>query len=276
MRLLVNYNKAEQSHLPILQYHLRARNLQAIATNLTLTPGELVAKAQQSNCVAILLCNPDTLAQCVPGNKPSLDLYRGSLLNFSVPTIVCNSLLHTTTVPYGAWLLGKDLDKFKTLSQTYKDKFSFTVLESVFDMEEAYEHLSRCACISYDIETKTLNEDEENLKGGDTIITCASWTGISHNGDLNTFVLPLVDFTVDHWQSDSEYANAIAFLRKVNLLPVPKVMHNGLYDCLHSIVYGAYPVEWTLDTMAMMHSEYSSLPKTLAFDAASASIFHCI
>ncbi len=268
MRILVNYNKAEQSHIPILQYHLKARNLQAIATNLTLTPGELVAKAQQSNCVAILLCNPDTLAQCVPGNKPSLDLYRGSLLNFSVPAIVCNSLLHTTTIPYGAWLLGKDLDKFKTLSQAYKDKFSFTVLESVFDMEEAYEHLSRCACISYDIETKTLNEDEESLKGGDTIITCASWTGISHNGDLNTFVLPLVDFTVDHWASDSEYANAIAFLRKVNALQIPKVMHNGLYDCLHSIVYGAHPVEWTLDTMAMMHSEYSSLPKTLDFVAS--------
>ena len=54
MRILVNYNKAEQSHIPILQYHLRARNLQAIATNMTLTPGELVAKAQQSNCLQVI------------------------------------------------------------------------------------------------------------------------------------------------------------------------------------------------------------------------------
>ncbi len=166
MRILVNYNKAEQSHLPILQYHLKSRNLQAIATNLALTPGELVAKAQQSKCDAILLCNPDTLMQCVPGNKPTLDLYRGSLLNFSVPAVVCNSLLHTTSVDHGAWLLGKDLDKFKTISQAYKDKFSFTVLEDEFLMEEAYECLSRCACISFDIETKTFNEDEEALQGG--------------------------------------------------------------------------------------------------------------
>ena len=268
MRILVNYNKAEQSHIPILQYHLRARNLQAIATNMTLTPGELVAKAQQSNCQAILLCNPDTLLQCVPGTKPSLDLYRGSLLNFSVPTVVCNSLLHTTTVPYGAWLLGVDLDKFKTLSQAYKTKFKLTILEDRFLMEEAYNVLSNSVCISYDIETKTLNEDEELLKGGDTIITCASWTAISADGDLQTYVLPLVDFLVDHWQSDEEYAYALSFLRRVNLLPIPKVMHNGLYDCLHSIVYGAYPIEWTLDTMAMMHSEYSSLPKSLDFVAS--------
>lgn len=69
MKILVNYQKSDQSHLGILQYHLRARNLQAIATNLTFTAGELVAKAQNSGCKGILICNPDTLAQCVPGHK---------------------------------------------------------------------------------------------------------------------------------------------------------------------------------------------------------------
>jgi len=45
-------------------------------------------------------------------------------------------------------------------------------------------------------------------------------------------------------------------------------MHNGMYDCLHSIVYHAEPANWTLDTMAMMHSEFSELPKSLDFVAS--------
>ena len=113
MRILVNYSKKDQSHLPILQYHLKNKNLQAIATNLTLSTGELVAKAKSSGCTAILLCNEDTLNNCVPGAKPTLDSFRGSLLNFSIPTIVTNSLLHTTSIDHGSWLLNKDLDKLK-------------------------------------------------------------------------------------------------------------------------------------------------------------------
>lgn len=270
MRILVNYDKKDQSHLPILQYHLRGHNLQAIATNLTLTAGELVDKAKSTGCSGILLCNEGTLQQCVPGVAPTLDLYRGSLLNFSVPTIVCNSLLHTTTVDHGAWLLGKDLDKFKTLKDCYKVPFDFTVLTDALLMNQAFEELKQAECISYDIETKTLNEDEETLRGGDTIITCASYTGIFPGRILKTFVLPFVDFLEDHWKTDAEYAEAIQCLRKINALDIPKVMHNGMYDCLHSIVYRAFPNHWTLDTMAMMHSEFASLPKSLDFVASIA------
>lgn len=268
MRILVNYDKREQSHMSILQYHIKARNLQAIATNLPLSIGDLVAKAQQSGCQGILLCNESTLANCVPGKKPTLDSFRGSLLNFSVPTVVTNSLLHTTSLDHGTWLLQKDLDKFKTLSSAYKVPFSFEVLDNTFKMEEAYNELSSAICISYDIETKTTPPNEETLDAGKTFITCASWTGIYKDGSLVTYVLPLVDFLEDHWKSNEEYANALFYLRKINSLKISKVMHNGAYDCLHSIIYNAYPEQWTLDTMALMHSEFSSLPKTLDFVAS--------
>lgn len=268
MRILINYSKKDQSHLPILQYHLRNKNFQAIATNLTLSIGELVTKAKSSGCTAILLCNEDTLNNCVPGAKPTLDSFRGSLLNFSVPTVVTNSLLHTTSIDHGSWLLNKDLDKLKTLNEAYKIPFYFEVLENEFQMQGAYYVLSSAIFIAYDIETKTINEDAEALKGGDTIITCASYTGVFLDGTYKTYVLPFVDFLVDHWQTDEDYAIALLYLRKLNSLKIPKVMHNGLYDCLHSIVYQAEPAYWSLDTMALAHSEFSSLPKTLDFVAS--------
>lgn len=269
MRILVNYQTVDQSYLPILQYHLKARNLQAIATTLPLTIGELIMKAKNGHCDAILIAHQETLRNCVNSPKATLDLYRGSLLRFSIPAIVCNSLSHTHTVAYGSWLLGIDLDKFKQIGKELanENKFSFTLLDTVQEMDKALAALSTAACIAYDVETKTIDSDND-LEGGTTFITCASYTSISHDGQLHTYVLPLVDFLEDHWKTDHEYAHALQFLRTANALPIPKVMHNGMYDCLHSITYHAEPIHWTLDTMAMAHSQFSELPKSLDFVAS--------
>jgi DNA polymerase I-like protein with 3'-5' exonuclease and polymerase domains len=80
--------------------------------------------------------------------------------------------------------------------------------------------------------------------------------------------LPLVDFGIDHWNNDSEYFQAIQFLRKTNKLSIPKVMHNGMYDATHLIRYHAEPYHYSLDTMALAHAEYAELPKTLDFVAS--------
>lgn len=267
MRILVNYNKTEQNYLPVLQYFLKKLGFEAVATSSTLSIGELVAKAQTAQCQGIFLVNSDTLLSCVPGTKPTLDDWRGSLLNFSVPCIVGNSLTHTQTIPYGAWLLEKDLNKFKQLKEK-KVEFSFEVLDSVDKFFDAFNLIKQAEVLAYDIETKTINEDTDNLISGDTIITCCSWTTISSARELRTFVLPLVNFLEVHWHTDADFGRAINFLRAVNSLPIPKVMHNGMYDCTHSIVYQAEPMNWTLDTMAMMHSEFSELPKSLDFVAS--------
>ncbi len=271
MRILVNYNKEEQNYLPILQYHLRSRNLEAIASSAPYTLSELLAKAQVSGCKAILLCNTHTLQHCVPtptSKIATLDSYRGSRLNFSIPTIVTNSLVHAQTVDHGAWLLGKDLDKFKHLDE--KVQFDFTVLDHVIKFGSAFEVIKKAVFIAYDIETKTIEDldDAGNIQDVNTIITCCSWTAVSPEGKLDTYVLPIVDFGVDHWLTDADYIKAIEFMRKVNKLPIPKSMHNGMYDALHSIVYHAEPEFYCLDTMAMMHAEFPSLPKSLDFVAS--------
>lgn len=276
MRILVNYDKAEANYRPILEYYIKREGYEAVATSAILSIGELVSKAQSAKCQGIFLCNAGTLANCVPGTSPSLDEWRGSLLSFSVPTIVGNSLLHTNTIPYGGWLLGKDLGRFKTLKGIPKNQeFSYTVLDTVDMFFDAFNDLSTAEFISYDIETKTINVYEESNLAGDTIITCCSWTACYADRTLRTYVLPLVNFLQDHWLSDSDYYKAISFLRQVNRLDIPKAMHNGMYDAMHSIIYQAEPVYWILDTMAMTHCEFSELPKDLSFVASITDNNYC-
>lgn len=278
MRVLVNYSKADKPHLAALAYILRNAGITALSTAKDLTIGELLGQAKQTSCDAILCCNEQTLRYLVPGESPTLDKWRGSRLNFSVPTIIINKLEHIRTVPHGEWLLQQDIKKLKSILFPAKP-FGFTVLTPA-DFPYALGELSKSIAIAYDTETKTFGQikkekdqevklsDEAPKEIGATIITCASWTGIFRDGTLRTYTLPLVDFGYDHWEDDQDYAKALRFLRMANGLKQPKIMHNGMYDCTHSIIYQAPPMNYSLDTMAMAHSEFSELPKTLDFVAS--------
>lgn len=267
MRVLVNYQPDEQAYLSQLAYLLRKHGAQAMSTSKTLTIGELLTLAKNANCSAILLCNEQTLRACVPGDKPTLDKWRGSRLNYSVPTIVLNSLKHLNTIDHGTWLMEKDLAKLKYIHLPV-EPFEQIILDKVELFEEAYMDMEQCLVLSYDIETATQKPDLDTLEAGKTIITCASWTGLRKNGTLITYTLPFVNFWEDHWHTDQEYALALDFLQMVNKLPQAKAMHNGMYDCTHSIIYHAEPYNYTLDTMSFAHAEYAELPKTLDFVAS--------
>lgn len=278
MRVLVNYSKADKVHLSSLAFMLRNAGVTALSTAKDLTIGELLGNAKQASCDAILLCNEQTLRYCVPGESPTLDKWRGTRLNFVVPVIVINKLEHIRTVPYGEWLLQKDISKLRQLLLP-QQKFSYNLLDSTSKFPIALAELSKSIAIAYDIETKTfdhngpsdkapVDEWEKPVEAGKTIITCASWTGIFLDGTLRTYVLPLVDFGVDHWKSDKEYAAALHLMKKINSLPQPKCMHNGMYDATHSIRYHCPPHNWSLDTMAMAHAEFAELPQTLDFVAS--------
>lgn len=275
MRILVNFSEHEQGYITLLKYHLKKHSLEAIATPTNLSLGDLLEKAERAKCDGILLCNETTLRSIAPGEKPTLDNYRGSRFNTSIPIIVCNSLTHLTAIDHGPWLLDIDLAKFKHIKKPQR-KCNFTVLKDVSMFDEAFEKLSQTVVMAYDIETKTFGgtskkEKEETdwidtmPEAGDTLITCCSWSGLHKDGSIVTYILPLINFNVTHWVDDISYAEAIGFLRKVNALPIPKVMQNGMYDVTHSICYHAEPRMWFLDTMGLHHSEWSSLPKDLGF-----------
>lgn len=289
MRVLVNYSKDDKPHLSSLAHIFRKMGITAMSTSEDMTIGELLGKAKTAGCAAIVLCNEQTLRYCVPGEKPTVDKWRGTRLNFSVPTIIINKLEHIRTVPHGQWLLERDLSKLRQIFNP-PTPFGFTVLEDTRQFPIALGELSRAIAVAYDVETKTffpngrvLNGDGQykvldkdwklfapgdNVEVGKTIITCASWTGIFANGLLRTYVLPLVDFGKDHWVKDEDYAKALLYMRKANALPVPKIMHNGMYDATHSIRYHAPPNYWCYDTMAMAHAQWAELPQTLDFVAS--------
>lgn len=271
MRILVNYQPSEKGHLPILAYLLKKHGIQAVSSGLECTVGELLEKAKLGQCQAILICHEGTLANCVPGDKPTLDKYRGSRLNFSIPAIVCNKLSHFSTVPYGEWLLEKDIEKLK-LAAVPPAHFEFEVLAKTHQFQSALSALSKAILISTDIETDLLNapedSDVENVEGGDSVITSISWSAAYADGSMLTFVLPLVDFGLDHWETDEDYGLAISFMRTVNALTITVAMQNGMYDSTHLIRYHAEPKNWQLDTMGMAHSEYAELPQDLSFIAS--------
>lgn len=271
MQVLVNIGKDDENYLPSLAYALRQRGLEAVSTKKDLELGQLLTLAKNTGCGAILLSNEETLKQCVTGSNPTADNWRGSRLNFSTPTIVINKLAQLNTVSHGKWLLDRDLDKLNFLYKR-QTPFSFTKLLYTKYFKDVLADLSGAFAIYYDIETKTPKAPEPDEVGRVevpfTYITCASWTGIFEDGQMRTYMLPLVDYDGDHWRDNEEYFQALLLMKRINALPIPKAMHNGMYDATHSIIYNAPPLNYTLDTMALAHAEYAELPKDLAFVAS--------
>lgn len=280
MRVLVNFSLEEKAHLPILVFLLRRLGIDAVGSAKTLMPSDINRMAKEQNCEAVLIVNNATLLNIVSNPKATLDAYRGSRFAFDVPAVVCNKLAHIHTIPHGQFLLEKDLKKLFPSSEKIP-RFSFTVLERQKDYDNILAEMAQSLLTAYDIETLTLNEinkdtkidgkkveDPTLWKAGDTIISCASWSCLMPSGLIKTWVLPLVDFGQDHWRKWGQYETALLFLQNANKLPTPKVMHNGVYDCTHSIVYHAEPNNWCLDTMAIAHAEYAELPKSLDFVAS--------
>lgn len=274
MRILLNFDKSEKEYLSTFAYFMQTLGYDAASTSKNLTIGELMHMAKQVKADFIVCNNEQTLRYLVPGNAPTVDQWRGSRLNFEIPCLIVNKFAHIHTVPHGRWLLEQDLSKLRYWAHT-PARFAYKKLLDVSQFNDALTQLSECVFIAHDIETRTnktkkLGEDEAAPEEvGATYITCAAWTGVTVDGKFHTYVLPLVDYDGDHWRTDQEYIAAIKFMRRVNALPVPKVMHNGMYDSTHLIVYNCEPLNYTLDTMYMAHAAYSELPKSLDFVAST-------
>jgi DNA polymerase I-like protein with 3'-5' exonuclease and polymerase domains len=278
MKILVNYDPLEQNYLNVLRYYIKEQGYEALSTSRTHSISQLIDLAKTSGCHGIFLCNEKTLANVVPGT-PTLNEYRGSRLDYSIPVIVGNSLAQINTVDHGRFLLETDLKKFNHLKEKTNKEFTFKVLETLDTFKEAKIVLKDSLFLVYDIETVTVSPEGTMVSGendeiadavenGTTIITCISYTAFTRAGKFVTYVLPFFNFMEPHWISDWEFKQAILFMQEINATDIPKCMHNGMYDCLHSIVYRAWPRNFCLDTMGMAHAQYVSLPKSLDFVAS--------
>lgn len=283
MKVLVNCDPSEVQHLKTLDYYLKQMGFEGCSTSKTLTPTDAVALAARVDCAAIIISNPATLAKFVPSESPSLDKWRGSRINTSIPAFVINPIVHVYAVPEGDFLLRKDLESIK-YARVPVQPFRYTVLKRVDQFAEWLEKAKRCILMGADIETAqhgmkrkpksskrvpVFHPGSLDIAGlGDTWITCNGWSLLMPDGSIETCVLPLVNGTQDYWARDQDYAAALGFLRAMYDVDAPKLFHNGLYDAFHLIRYRAFPRRWTLDSMGFSHSWYSELPKTLNFLAS--------
>lgn len=257
MKLLVNYDEHLANHKHRLATILKHKGYIALSSAKTFEIGDLLQTAKHIGAEGIIIANEKTLGNLVSSSKKvSLDKYRGTRLNFSIPAIVTAPLDHIQKVRHGLWLYEKDIDKFKRIKEPVT-QLRFMICDTEEKLNKAYETARNAFILSIDIETDLQNR-----------ITCVGFSCLMPNLATRTFLIPLIDFGTDHWPNDIAYRIAIRSIQLICALPVPKLFFNGIYDAIHLIRYNCEPVNFVLDAMALAHAEYAELPKDLAFVAS--------
>lgn len=258
MKILLNYDKKLENYKGVIAGLAKTKGLEVLATGRTLQIAELLEAAKSIKAEGILLANEDTLQHCIADSskKITLDKYRGSRLNFSIPVIVGAPLDHLRKIPYGKWLYERDLEKFKKI-KVPPTQLQFTVCDSQEKLFQCAFIANEALLISIDIETDLCMR-----------ITCVSFTCFLATGKLYTFVIPLIEFGKDYWHKDAEYEDALRTMQDVCRNAVPKVFFNGPYDAQYLIRYNCEPRNYVVDVMGLAHAEYSELPKSLDFVAS--------
>ena len=211
---------------------------------------ELEIYCNKRNVTGVLSTSRKLLQILSGDDSASLDSYAGSYFKRAgIEVVFLDPLPQLVSLPYGAFVTARYCSKL-TRPQVWNQwpAFTHTVLNPS-NVEGAYDILSKAALIAVDIETTKVN----------LAITSISYTGVSYTDGtpkLNTYVLSL----------DSDFA--LAWMRRLNRLPAPKVFQNGKYDCSYLLRYAAAPHNWKFDTANMFHCWYSELPKDLAMLSA--------
>lgn len=215
---------------------------------------QLEMYAKSRNITGIVSTNTAILAKLLElaGNSkanPKLSDYAGSLFSHKGLEIVFISpLKQLFTVSYGKFIADRFISKVAAPdSWSESSEFKWDILNPT-NIAGYYERLENAYAIAVDIETFKTN----------LAIRCIGYTGIFIERDSNvlttvSLVLPITD----EW--------ALAWMRKINSLPVPKIFQNGKYDNAYLLRYNAPVQSWFWDTAHLFHSWYSELPKDLAF-----------
>lgn len=181
--------------------------------------------------------------------SPKLSDYAGSLFSYKGLEIVFIApLKQLFTVSYGKFIADRFISKIAAPSTwSEPSQFKWDIL-TASNIDSYYQRLENAYAIAVDIETFKTN----------LAIRCIGYTGIFIERSTNvlttvSLVLPI----------DSEWA--LAWMRKLNFLPAPKIFQNGKYDNAYLLRYNAPPQSWLWDTAHLFHSWYSELPKDLAF-----------
>lgn len=182
-------------------------------------------------------------------SSPSLENYQGSLFSYKgIEIVFIAPLKQIFTVNYGKFIAERFISKVVSPSKWQEaSEFKWAILTPE-NYDEALAFAKSSDAIATDIETFR----------DPLAIRCIGYTFVDLRSSSNrpitrSYVLPL----------DSLWA--LAAMRTINQVPVPKIFQNGKYDVSYLLRYNAQPNYWYWDTAHLFHSWYSELPKDLAF-----------
>lgn len=204
----------------------------------------------EKNAITGIICTQLTLLQKLVGAEKgvSIDNYAGSLfVRDGIEIVFVHPLTQIHTVAHSKFLLKHYISKLVAPQQWYpRTAFSWQqLLPENFDGDFWY--LANCEAIAVDIETT-----QDPLRITEIGYTGIYWDQVGKQYTTQTFVLEVSDLT------------AVAMMRQINALPVPKILQNGKYDIAYLARYDAQISHYFWDTATMFHCIYSELPKDLA------------
>lgn len=241
---------SDKSYLPRLKSLVGTASVFLLCEPIS-TITEVVMYCKKRNITGVISTNITLLEKLLYWDNSrkhaSLSNYAGSyFMRDGIEFVFVDPLDQLVSVSYGAFLTRRYISK---LSQpdSWKSATSFDFeIVTPANAGRIYSQYENAFAIAVDIETT-----KENLA-----IRCIGYTAIFLSGDVvstHSCVLPI----------DSTFN--LAWMRKFNELPAPKILQNGKYDCAYLARYNAPLYNYLWDTANLMHCTYSELPKDLAF-----------
>jgi DNA polymerase I-like protein with 3'-5' exonuclease and polymerase domains len=255
MKLLLCISPDDQPYLMRLRQLLKSTGHVVTFESFELQ-SELESKAEgydaivtSNHLVAACAFGIKFKAPSANGTGATLDDYAGSITRLrrtSKEVLVLNPLSQLVTTDTGMFLTQRYLSKLFDKDRWFKQTaFSYEVVTTPDRYEVALDYLQGSSYIAVDIET-----------GDGHKINCIGFCGFQlHAGVLESkaFVLPLNDEV------------AIAWMRQLCLLPIPKIFQNGMFDTTQLLTWRTPVSHWYWDTLGLFHSWYSELPRRLDF-----------
>ena len=188
------------------------------------------------------------------GSGETVNNYIGSIVKLPTSNkevLVVPPMKQLFTTSTGMFLTKRYLSKLFQQDKWFKlPEFNWAIAENPQVQKELLSVISLPNVVACAVDIETSSK-----------IYCIGFGIILHNKDTNSFeiknyVLPLTD----------EYSLLTA--EKALSSPCEKIMQNGMFDATHLITYNLPITNWRWDTLGMMHSWYSELPRRLDFIAA--------
>lgn len=194
----------------------------------------------------------------------NLDNWAGSIYERGgISFLFLNPLKQLFSVPYGKFITERFVNKLVNPEcWTRTPEFTYDILKPE-SAQDWYRRFQDSLAIAIDIETISFEDFNKEYQ---TIIRCICYTGlwlIEDKAVIHTVVIPIHENN-----SAEDMLFYLAWMRKFNNLPQPKIFQNGLYDTGHLLCYSAPVYNYIFDTQSLFHSWYSELPKRLDFISA--------